>query len=695
MSMMLVAVTLVMAFGKQSILTRIRSSARYINRIAGGVLVVAGAYIAWFWGTNLGQGADALGDQGAFRFTETLSQRATEIFGENAGLWGLILGGLIAVAAGYTFFRNRYGRAHGPAGKPRMHRPRRRFAAGAAAVALVVTVIGGVAFANSGSSGDTAVTAAAEAPRGPLAPTTSFSLFDGSTATFADYRGRPVVVNFWASWCPSCVAELSNAFKPVQDRLGDQVAFLGVDLQDERSAALDLIEETGVAFDLAEDPDGELYVEFGGIGMPFTVFISADGEVVDKHNGPLSEGQLEDKIQENFLDFEADVPAFADPAPSVDSDVSPEPVPAGSAPEVIVEADPDLPADLARLQGWNTNWGRRTIDSLGELITGIASSDPRDSIPPLDAPEFESVASAAEWLGSREPGVLFQAGDDVRFYPLRILTWHEVANDVVGGRPVVVTFCPLCNTAVVFDPIVNGELLRFGVSGLLRNSDLVMWDSKTDSLWQQITGEGIVGDLAGTQLELLPSSLVSWDDFSTSFPGGKVLSRQTGFNRNYGTNPYVGYSSSERPFLFDGEVDDRFPALDRVVGVTIAGEDKAFPFSVLARSGVANDTVGGIPIAVFWGSDTADALDSADITEGQAVGTGLAFDARVDGQTLTFTASGDDTFTDDQTGTTWDLLGRAIDGPLAGGQLDTVVHRNDFWFAWAAFHPDDPVYSTG
>ena len=193
-------------------------------------------------------------------------------------------------------------------------------------------------------------------------------------------------------------------------------------------------------------------------------------------------------------------------------------------------------------------------------------------------------------------------------------------------------FCPLCNTAVVFDPIVNGELLRFGVSGLLRKSDLVMWDSKTDSLWQQITGEGIIGDLAGTQLELLPSSLVSWNDFRTSFPDGKILSRQTGFNRNYGTNPYVGYSSSERPFLFDGEVDDRFPALDRVVGVTIAGEDKAFPFSLLAGSGVANDTVGGIPIAVFWDSDTTDALDSADITEGQAVGIGLVFAARIDGQ---------------------------------------------------------------
>ena len=127
-------------------------------------------------------------------------------------------------------------------------------------------------------------------------------------ATLADYRGQPIVINFWASWCPSCVAELSNAIKPIQDRFGDQVAFLGVNLQDDRAAALDLIEETGVGFDLAEDPDGAFYLEFGAIGMPFTAFVSAEGEIIEKHNGPLSEGQFAERIQENFLDFE---PALA------------------------------------------------------------------------------------------------------------------------------------------------------------------------------------------------------------------------------------------------------------------------------------------------------------------------------------------------------------------------------------------------
>ena len=256
----------------------------------------------------------------------------------------------------------------------------------------------------------------------------------------------------------------------------------------------------------------------------------------------------------------------------------------------------------------------------------------------------------------------------------------------------MVTFCPLCNTAVVFDPTIDGDVFRFGVSGLLRFSDLVMWDSTTETLWQQITGEAIVGELAGTQLELLPSAVIAWDDFRTSFPDGQVLTQQTGYERNYGTNPYVGYSSSSRPFLFDGEVDDRFPALERVVGVSVGDADKAYPFSVISGPRVVNDTVAGVPVAIFWGGDTADALDTFNIAEGEAIGTGIAFDRRLGGDILTFTASGDDTFTDAETGSTWDLLGQATDGPLAGEQLDTIVHRNDFWFAWAAFNEGDPVY---
>ena len=697
MSMMLVGITVVMALGKQTIVTRLRSSARYINRISGAVLVLAGGYIVWFWGTTLASGAGALNNSGAFRIFETLSQRATETFGENALLWGLVLGALIVTTAAYAFLKDRISSGGGPDRGSGTDAPtttsRRRLVRGIAAVVVLAVAAGAFILGSVASDGGSMAMAGDEpeprsgisaAPAGDPAPTTTFFRFDGTETTFADYRGTPLVVNFWASWCPSCVAEMSAAIRPAQDRFGDQVAFIGVNLQDDRDAALELIEETGVQFDLVEDADGTLYTQFDAIGMPFTALIAADGSIVDTHNGPLSEDQLVGKITEFLLSDDAPAPAGEDAAP----DVAPPP-----NPDVIVEADPDLPPALALLRGWNTDFGRRTID-LDELIAGIRAPDPRDVIPPLDSPEYETVTAAAEWLQGPEPGVLLEIDDDVRFFPLRIMTFHEIVNDTIDGRPVVVTFCPLCNTAVVFDPIVGGDVLRFGVSGLLRFSDLVMWDATTETLWQQITGEAIVGELAGTQLELLPSAVVGWDEFRASFPDGQVLSRQTGFGRNYGTNPYVGYSSSSRPFLFDGEVDDRFPALERVVGVTVGDADKAFPFSVIAGPRVVNDTVADVPVAIFWGGDTADALDTVTIAEGRAIGTGIAFDRRVGGDVLTFTANGDDTFTDAETGSTWNLLGRASDGPLAGEQLDTVVHRNDFWFAWAAFNVGDPVYGA-
>lgn len=170
---------------------------------------------------------------------------------------------------------------------------------------LVITGFALVAAACSGLSegpdSATPAVAAGGARAGEPAPNTEFSTFDGDLAAFSDYAGQPLVVNWWASWCPSCVAEMSAAFLPAQQELGDRVAFLGLNIQDDRVAAVGLVEETGVLFDLAEDPDGALYLELGGLGMPFTVFITADGRVVEKHNGPLTEQQLLDKIDEVLL----------------------------------------------------------------------------------------------------------------------------------------------------------------------------------------------------------------------------------------------------------------------------------------------------------------------------------------------------------------------------------------------------------
>jgi len=166
---------------------------------------------------------------------------------------------------------------------------------GALAVALVAVV------ALSGGSSSSVTSGAPDTKsRGPAVPTLEFAFFDGTTATLAHYEGKPLVINFWASWCPSCVAEMSAALRPVQQQRGDEVAFVGFNIQDDRGRALALIEETGVLFDLAEDARGDLYTELRGIGMPFTVFVSADGEIMHKHNGPVTEGQLNDLINEHL-----------------------------------------------------------------------------------------------------------------------------------------------------------------------------------------------------------------------------------------------------------------------------------------------------------------------------------------------------------------------------------------------------------
>jgi hypothetical protein len=343
---------------------------------------------------------------------------------------------------------------------------------------------------------------------------------------------------------------------------------------------------------------------------------------------------------------------------------------------------------------WPTNWSKSSID-LNELLIGINAVDPRDLIRPIDEPIYEDVTSADEWLVDPEQGILLEVEGEALFFPIRILISYEIVNGQRGDVPFALTYCPLCNTATAFDRRVDGQVLRFGVSGLLRNSDLVMWDDATVSLWQQISGEGIVGDFTGTQLEFLPTSLIRWADFKENHLGGNVLSRESG-PFDYGGNGYVGYSSRAAPFgqFFDNEkLDERFDALSRVVGVRVGEVTKAYPFATIATERAVNDIVDGVPLAVWWGApDTADSLDAGRIGEGEAIGTGIAFSRVVDDRALSFVANGDDTFTDDQTGTTWNLLGLAIEGSLSGTQLETAIHQNEFWFAWAAFNQESPVY---
>jgi hypothetical protein len=286
---------------------------------------------------------------------------------------------------------------------------------------------------------------------------------------------------------------------------------------------------------------------------------------------------------------------------------------------------------------------------------------------------------------------------DARAYPLQIMTWHEIVNDEISGVPVSVTYCPLCNTGIAFErPTIDGELLDFGTSGKLFNANLVMYDRQTETYWAQATGQAILGELAGAQLTFVPARILSFADWRAEHPDGLVLSRDTGHDRPYGENPYEGLDTSERPFLFAGELDKRLPATSRVLGIARAGDVIAFPYEAVSADAVGGwavvtERVDGEPIAVFWRSGTASALDTAEIPEGRDVGAIAAYRPEADERTLTFEA-GRAGITDLETGSVWSILGRAVSGPLEGMQLVPELAIDSFWFDWAAFHPETRIY---
>lgn len=363
----------------------------------------------------------------------------------------------------------------------------------------------------------------------------------------------------------------------------------------------------------------------------------------------------------------------------------------------ILTEDDRSPRLRSATSGWATNWNKHTID-YDELLSG---GPPRDGIPSIDNPQFISSDEAQSWLADNEPVIALEIDGEARAYPLQILTWHEIVNDVVADVPVAVTFCPLCNSAITFDRRLDGEVYEFGTSGLLRNSDLVMYDRTTEGLWQQFTGEAIAGDLAGETLTFLPSSIVSFADFREGHPDGVVLSRDTGFSRRYGQNPYVGYDNiGSSPFLFRGQIDGRLAAVERVVTVSLepltgSGPvvDVAYPLSTLSEVGVINDNQGGRDVVVFHTNGTSSALGDRTIATAEDVGATGVFDPNLGGQTLTFERDGE-LIVDAETGSTWNILGQAVDGPLAGEQLEPIVHGDHFWFSWAAFKPDTIIYSA-
>lgn len=263
-----------------------------------------------------------------------------------------------------------------------------------------------------------------------------------------------------------------------------------------------------------------------------------------------------------------------------------------------------------------TDFGRTEISDWSEIMSG---GPPKDGIPALDAPEFQPVG-AARLEDAEAVIVLALAGQVPRAYPIRYLMWHEIVNDVVGDVPVAVTFCPLCNSAMVFDRRVGGRTLSFGVTGKLRRSDMVMYDRQTQSWWQQAEGRAIVGALAGAKLTALPGWMESWGQYREANPNGLVMS-EPHFNRRYGRNPYQGYDRSPKPFLYTGAPPPHgIPALARVVRVGT----RAWPLRRLAEAGEITEA----GYVLSWRAGQASALDAGTVAGGRDVGSVRVRDAQ-------------------------------------------------------------------
>jgi len=347
---------------------------------------------------------------------------------------------------------------------------------------------------------------------------------------------------------------------------------------------------------------------------------------------------------------------------------------------------------------WRTDTSRYVVE-----LSEFQAVAPRKTFPIIDYPNFIEKEAALEHYFEHEPVIAIEMQGEARAYPLNILTMHEMTNDTMNGIPILPTYCPLCNSSVVFDRRITKDgktrVLDFEVSGMLRMSDMVMFDRQTETWWQQLTGEGEVGYYSGEYLEIIPSMIISVSEFFKSYPDGRIMDyhTQTAAEQRYGSNPYFHYDSiGAGPYVryfSEDLIDSRLPAMERVVDVHGDTHDKIYPFSEISKKGVVNDSVDGSYICIFYHNETVSVLDDKEISKSKRIGTATVFDAEHEGLRLTFITSGR-YFKDNQTGSIWDITGHCIEGELKGARLWVKPHSNDFAFAYLAFKPDAIIYKA-
>ena len=325
---------------------------------------------------------------------------------------------------------------------------------------------------------------------------------------------------------------------------------------------------------------------------------------------------------------------------------------------------------------------------LDEIISG---GPPKDGIPPIDNPKFVSVKEAGNFLDDEEPGLGVVIKGEARFYPYQILVWHEITNDTIQGEPVLVTYCPLCATGITFERKISttGEVTTFGTSGKLWQSNLLMYNrTKTgeedkESLWSQVLGEAVVGEFTGTKLRIIISDTIRFGDWKKLHPDTKVLSRDTGSSRPYGTDPYGDYYTSGSIIFPLANQDDRLELKDFVLGIEINNKFKAYESQATARAGVINDELANTKILVVHQPETNTGVQEAGVVR--------MFERTLDGQTYSFEIKNNLLF-DKETNSQWTFNGEAVSGSLKGSQLKSVSYIPGFWFSWVAVHPETELF---
>ncbi|MBI2085260.1 MAG: DUF3179 domain-containing protein [Candidatus Aenigmarchaeota archaeon] len=318
----------------------------------------------------------------------------------------------------------------------------------------------------------------------------------------------------------------------------------------------------------------------------------------------------------------------------------------------------------------------RTIGNVKSLVN-ISDFDtplPEGAIPEIINPKFVSANVTYPEDKDLVVGIVYNGL--IKAYPIKILNWHEVINDNFSGKPVAVTYCVLCRTPIAYESKVSGKIATFKVTGILYNSNDVLVDSVTRSYWSQLTGEAIMGDIVGKNLTRIPVETTTWSLWKSKYPDTLVMSSDTGFDRDYGTDPYGGYEESEKVWYRVKNEDKRLFVKDIIYGVTFAGEAKAYLKSNVTSIGVVNDQVGKQKLVVIYDKE----LDVIKI-----------FDRNLKGRELNFEIAGDK-IVDKETNSVWNYDGVAIEGSMKGEQLKRIDATYGFWYVWAAFYPKTGLY---